>query len=229
MGMDACRGARDVLKLATGRSGVAWRRQHISRPFIKAVLATLLFALPAGAAGREPRAVIEQLHGALLEVMQDAERLGYAGRYERLKPVLEGSYDFPLMARIATGRAWSDLSEEQRARLVELFAKMSVATYAARFDGYGGEHFEIAGQTPAPREGVVVESRIVPPDDDPVGLHYVLRHSEDGWRIVDVLLDGRFSELARQRAEFSAVLGDGGFPTLVASLERKIAELEGSG
>jgi phospholipid transport system substrate-binding protein len=189
----------------------------------------LLLALPAGAAEREPRQVIEQLHGALLEVMQAADRLGYAGRYERLEPVLERSYDFPLMARVAVGRAWGDLSDEQRARLVELFARMSMATYAARFDGYGGERFEIAGERPAPREGVVVQSRIVRPDDDAVGLHYVLRRSDDGWRIVDVLLDGRFSELARQRAEFSAVLRDGGFPALAASLEGKIAELEGSG
>jgi hypothetical protein len=52
---------------------------------------------------------------------------------------------------------------------------------------------------------------------------------DDGWRIVDVLPDGRFSELARQRAEFSAVLRDGGFPALVASLEGKLQELEGFG
>jgi phospholipid transport system substrate-binding protein len=208
---------------------VARRRQHISRYFIKAVLAIVLFATPAGAADQGPRQLIEQLHGALLEVMQDADRLGYGGRYERLEPVLEHSYDFPLMARVAVGRAWSDLSEEQRSRLVELFGTMSVATYAARFDGYGGERFEIAGQTPAPREGVVVESRIVRQDGDPVGLNYVLRRSDDRWRIVDVLLDGRFSELARQRAEFAAVLSEGGFPALAASLERKIAELEGSG
>jgi len=189
----------------------------------------LLLALPAGAAEREPRAVIERLHGTLLEVMQDAERLGYAGRYERLEPALERSYDFPLMARIAAGRGWSDLSGEERARLTGLFARMSVATYAARFDGYGGERFEIAGQVPAPREGVVVDSRIVRPDADPVGLRYVLRRFDDGWRIVDVLLDGKFSELARQRAEFSAVLRDGGFPALAASLERKIEELAGAG
>lgn len=208
---------------------MARRKQHISRSCIKALLAIVLLALPAGAADREPREVIEQLHGALLDVMKDADRLGYAGRYEHLEPVLERSYDFPLMARVAAGRAWSDLSGEQRARLVELFARMSTATYAARFDGYGGERFEITGEAPAPREGMVLQSRIVRPADDPVGLHYVLRRSEDGWRIVDVLLDGKFSELARQRAEFSAVLRDGGFPALASTLERKIEDLESSG
>ena len=204
-------------------------RQHILRTFIKALVAIVLLAVPAGAADRDPPELVEQLHRALLEVMQNADRLGYAGRYERLEPVLERSYDFPLMARVAAGRGWSDLSREQRTLLIELFARMSVATYAARFDSFGGERFEITGEAPAPREGVVVQSRIVRPADDPVGLHYVLRRSDDGWRIVDVLLDGKFSELARQRAEFSAVLRDGGFPALAASLEGKIEELESSG
>jgi phospholipid transport system substrate-binding protein len=208
---------------------VARRTQHILRTFIKPLLAIALLTAPAGAADQEPRALIEQLHGALLEVMKNADRLGYAGRYQRLKPVLESSYQFPLMARVAAGRAWGELSAEQRVQLVELFARMSMATYAARFDGYGGERFEIVGETPAPRDGVVVESRIVRPADDPVGLHYVLRQFDEGWRIVDVLLDGKFSELARQRAEFSAVLRDGGFPALAASLERRIQELESSG
>ena len=35
-----------------------------------------------------------------------AKELGYDGRYERLAPVLEESYDFPFMTRIATATAW---------------------------------------------------------------------------------------------------------------------------
>jgi hypothetical protein len=40
-----------------------------------------------------------------------------------------------------------------------------------------------------------------------------------------VLLDAKYSELARQRSEFAAVLADGGLPELVATLERKIEQL----
>jgi len=61
---------------------------------------------------------------------------------------------------------------------------------------------------------------------EPVGLDYLLRDfGEGGWRIIDVFLDSKFSELARQRAEFSAVLREGGYPSLVASIEAKIEEL----
>lgn len=176
-------------------------------------------------AATEPQQVIERLNAALLEVMRNAAELGYQGRYEQLEPVLEESYDFPFMIRIAIGPAWRDFDRDQRARLTELFTDMSVATYASRFDGYDGERFEILGEEPAPRDTVLVHSRIVLPDDEPVELSYLLKEFDGDWRIIDVLLEARYSELARQRAEFAAVMRDGGVPDLMATLERKIAQL----
>jgi phospholipid transport system substrate-binding protein len=208
-------------------------RQHILSVLSKrlGVGALLSIACLSGllAAPSEPQEVIERLHASLLEVMQGADELGYQGRYERLEPVLQKSYDFPFMIRIALGPAWRELDEGQRAELTELFMDMSVANYAARFDGYNGERFEILGQEPGPRDAVLVQSRIVLSDDEPVQLNYLLKQFDDGWRIIDVLLDARYSELARQRAEFAAVLRSGGVPDLMATLERKIAQLTAEG
>ena len=207
--------------------------QHILRVLSKRLAAGALLAVAcvggATAAPGEPQQVIERLHASLLEVMQNAHELGYEGRHAQLEPVLEQSYDFPFMTRIALGPTWRELDADQRAELTELFTDMSVATYAARFDGYGGERFEILGQAPGPRDAVLVQSRIVLPDAEPIQLNYLLRQFADGWRIIDVLLDARYSELARQRAEFAAVLRDGGVPDLVATLERKIAQLTAEG
>jgi phospholipid transport system substrate-binding protein len=188
---------------------------------------TCLSSALAAASG--PEQVIERLHASLLEVMQSAAELGYEGRHQRLEPVLEQSYDFPFMIRIALGPTWRELDQRQRAELTELFTDMSVANYAARFNGYDGERFEILGAEPGPRDAVLVRSRIVPADNEPVELNYLLKEFEDGWRIIDVLLDARYSELARQRAEFAAVLRSGGVPDLVATLERKIAQLTAEG
>lgn len=207
------------------------RRQHNSRGVIKrlllGLLAAALLATPALGQTETARRVVDTMNGALLEVMQAADELGYAGRYARLEPVLRASFDFRFMTRIAVGGGWSELTEEQQSRLVDLFAQMSIANYAARFDGYGGERFEIVAEGPGPRDALVIESRIVRPADAPVGLDYVLREFDEGWRIIDVLLDAKFSELARQRAEFAAVLRGGGYQDLVRTLEQKIDELAG--
>lgn len=209
--------------------------QGISTPLLKQLVAGVLLAFsltPAVAQEAGSVAVIERLNATLLEVMKAAEALGYQGRYERLAPVLKESYDFPFMTRIACATAWRDMTPEEQDLLVGLFTEMSIASYAARFDGYGGETFEIVGEAPGPRDAVVVETRLVRPDDEPVGLNYVMREGDGdhgGWRIVDVLLDAKFSELARQKSEFSAVLRKGGVADLTALLEDKIANLEAEG
>jgi phospholipid transport system substrate-binding protein len=202
-----------------------WSR--LSKRLCGALLAALLLNGPATAAdGAGARAVVEGLNAALLESMRSARELGYDGRHQLLEPVLRRSFDFPFMARIAVGRAWTDFSAAERAQIVDLFAEMSIANFAARFDGFSGERFEVVDERAGPRDAVVIESRIVRPDDGPVGLHYVLREFEDGWRIIDVLLDAKYSELARQKAEFGAVLRDGGVADLMALLQDKIADLE---
>jgi len=199
---------------------------QLFKPLLGAVLLGWLWLAPAAAQPSAPVAVIEKLNATLLDVMQAADQLGYQGRYQQLAPVLEASYDFPFMARIATGTSWRDMTAEEREDLVALFTEMSIASYAARFDGYGGEKFEILGQAEGPRDAVVVESRLLRPDGEPVGLNYVMRDQGGTWRIVDVLLDAKYSELARQKAEFGAVLRGGGVADLMALLENKIADLE---
>jgi phospholipid transport system substrate-binding protein len=201
-----------MLKLATG-----W------------LVALAVTAGSALAQDNAPQAVVERLNGTLLEVMQEADRLGYEGRYERLEPVLAQTFDFPFMAKVAVGRQWNELSGAERERITRLFSQMSVANFAARFDGYGGERFEITGEKPGPREAVMVESRIVRPGEPPVGLDYLLQPSDGEWRIIDVFLDSKFSELARQRSEFSSVLRSEGYEGLVTSLEHKIETLTDSG
>jgi phospholipid transport system substrate-binding protein len=172
--------------------------------------------------------VVERVNTTLLDVMQSAEALGYDGRFQALDPMLRESFDFGFMAKVATGRAWNDFSPEQRETLADRFAEMSVATFAARFDGYSGERFEIHGQSDGPRNTIVVDDRIIRPKAESVGLNFVLRQDKaaaeaESWRIIDVMLDGKFSELARQRAEFAAVLKTGGYDALIAALDQKIA------
>lgn len=193
----------------------------------------LMTMVPIAAASAETntRKVVEGLNTTLLDVMQSADELGYRGRYEKLEPVLRAHFDFAFMAKIAVGRVWNDFDQEQRDQLIERFAEMSIATFAARFDGYSGERFEIIGETPGRRNTIVVDDQLIRPSDPPVGLNFVLRQAdeeaggEQAWRIIDVKLDGKFSELARQRAEFAAVLERGGYDQLIAALDERIEGL----
>jgi phospholipid transport system substrate-binding protein len=214
------------------------RETHWSGGPFAAFLMTLLIiagsATNLAASEGDVRAVVERLNTTLLDVMQSADTLGYQGRYEKLDPVLRSSFDFGFMAKIAVGRTWNKLDETERGELVERFSQMSIATFASRFDGYSGERFEIFGEEPGPRGTIVVDDRIIRPEKPSVGLNFVLKAETDNaqadsWRIIDVMLDGKFSELARQRAEFSAVLKNGGYDDLITALDERIADLGSNG
>ncbi len=172
-----------------------------------------------------PSEIIERLNVALIEVMQGAEALGFQGRYERLAPVLSAIFDFPLMARMSAGRHWRALDEATRGRYVAAFGNMSIATYAARFDGYGGERFEVLGEAPARRKTVLVRNHLVKSDGETVAIDYLLKATKGRWRVVDVFLDGKYSELALKRSEYGSVIKNHGMAALIQSLDEKAAKL----
>jgi len=185
----------------------------------------VLGAGAARAAGPTPTEVVERLNAALIEVMQEADALGFKGRYERLAPVLSAAFDFPLMARVSAGKHWRAWDAVLRARFVAAFGNTSIATYAARFDGYGGERFEILGEAPGRRKSILVRNHLVRNDGTTVAIDYLLKANEGNWRVVDVYLDGKYSELALKRSEYGAVIKNHGIAALIQSLDEKAADL----
>ncbi len=189
------------------------------------VLVILLFAgllMPARAIA-DAEHPVERVNAALLHVMRNANELGYKGRYDALLPVLNEAFNFPAMARVSLRKHWKSLSPEKRARFTRAFTDFSVANFANRFDAYDGERFQING-TQEHRKLLVVDNRLVRPSGEVIPINYVVREFDGRWRIIDVRLDAKFSQLAMQRTEFSAIMASGGFETLIATLERKVAD-----
>lgn len=195
-----------------------------------AVAATLaLFWFSPTHAAPDAKATVETLDNALLDVMKNADKLGYKGRYQKLEPVLQQTFNLPLMARISVGPQWSSLTPEQQDKIIKAFAALSVATYAARFDGYSGEQFQIVGDTPIAGGDELVNTKMLRPHDDPVDLNYRLRQDSGNWKIIDVFLSGTISQLANYRSEFATTLRTKGADGLVALIEQKVNDLTPKG
>lgn len=193
------------------------------------VVLGLAVLAPVGALAEGETTAVERLNKALLSTMQNGQELGFQGRYDALQPTLNETFDFPTMTRVSLGRHWSEMSEAEHNAVVDAFTRMSVSTFAARFDDFSGEHFSIAGTKPGPQNLVLVTSLLHRQNDKPVELTYVVRQTDAGPRIIDVLAEGRYSELARQRAELSSIFSKSGAEGLVQSLNAKAASLAETG
>ena len=184
-------------------------------------------AAPAVSAA-DPSTVVSGLNGNLLAVMQNAQKLGYKGRYAALEPVVRQVFDVPYMTRIAVGSGWSTLSAEQQAQLTDAFRKFITATYARRFDGYSGEKFVTDGARPL-GDSTLVATRLIKSDGEPVVLNYLTRQDENQgghWQVVDIYLTGTISEMATRRSEFASVFRRSGYDGLLQVLQQKVSQIE---
>ncbi len=189
------------------------------------VLATLAPA-PAPAQDAEAPAsrLIERFHETLIDVMKKAESLGFDGRYKKLSPAVKETFNLAFMARFAAGSQWKKLSADQRVKLIEAFSSLTIATYAERFDGYSGERFDTLNEKPFRRTTRLVKTGLVKSDGKTITLNYLVGHRGGNWGVIDVRYKG-VSELAVRRSEYTSALKRKGFGGLIATLEKKIANL----
>ncbi len=207
--------------------------QFATRALLRTVAAGLIglgAVLSSAAQNADAVATVDRLHGALLDIMQNARTLGYAGRRDRIAPVVRESFDLPFIARFALGRYWSELDSEERETFVNVFSRWTVAHYAARFNGYSGEKFEVVSVEPSRRERELVRTVLDVPNESAadVTLDYLLHETDGKWRIINVIANG-VSDLSLKRADYGAVMKTQGFKNLVERLEGQVLELADGG
>ncbi len=182
-----------------------------------------------GAAASSPVPTIEAFHAGLLEIMKNAKTLGFQGRIDELEPLMAKTFDLDFMASKTVGRHWSELSPADQKRWAETFTRFTTANYAGRFTGFTGEEFVTVGVEDAAHDTRLVRTKIVVPNEEDVALDYRVMERDGRWKVIDVFLNGKVSELALRRSEYASALKRDGFEQLVASVETKIADLKSRG
>ena len=200
-------------------------RRRILRVLPIGAALAVLRVRPTRAAG-SPVDTIKTFYDALLPVMQQAKSLGLKGRYDKLDPAIHKAFNLPLMTRLSVGPDWQKLNPDEQKRLIAAFSDLSVSTYAARFDGYSGQHFEVDPNPVQNASGAIVNTKLVQTKDEPIQLNYLVREGYAGWQIVGVFLKGTISELATRRSEFSTVLRRDGAGALVQLIQTRADDLK---
>ena len=199
------------------------------RDFIPAVFAMfLVVASPHPSAGAKedgPSALVQAFQSDVLEVMKRGRELGLAGRYARLAPMIESAFHLTLMIATSSSPYWRKATPEQRRRLKSAYKRMSVSILATFFDDYDGETFETVREREGPQRTVLVDTRVLRPDDDPIDISYVLVRLGERWWIIDVIVAGGISEVVVRRSEYQRLLAEGGIERLIAALDDKADKL----
>jgi phospholipid transport system substrate-binding protein len=167
------------------------------------------------------KAVIEQTVAQVLGVLRDKSRTVAQRRLE-IEKIAHARFDFRTMARLVLARDWKKLDSAKRDEFVDQFTTYLANDYGSRIDRYQQEQVNVLGEQSKPRGDVEVRTKIVGGANDGAIVDYRMRNGKDGWRIIDVVIEG-ISLVANFRDQFREVIARGGPEALLQKLKEKNA------
>ena len=167
--------------------------------------------------------VVQSFQAALIDVMQEGDKLTFEQRFEQLKPVVLKSHNLTKITRIVVSKEWKKLSIEQKKELIRKFSTLSIASYAHYFKSFSGESFKVESVKQLSPGQIYVHTFLILPDEKDVSMDYLLKKKGDDWRIINIISNG-VSDLALKRSEYKAVLDKSGYDGLILELSGKIEQ-----
>jgi phospholipid transport system substrate-binding protein len=187
-------------------------------PLAGIVLAALITPVPVLAQAADPaRTTIEALNDGLLGIMKAKGTV--KSRSATIAPVLDRTFDLPLMTRLAVGPSWTSIAPADQQALVAAFRRMTIAQYATNFDSFGGETFTIDPNIETRGGDKLVRTTLNTPGKEGIPISYRLRQTGGSWKIIDVFYKNSISQIATRRSDFASVLAKGGAKALVTHLD----------
>lgn len=192
-----------------------------------AVAALVSLGVPARAeANAEARAFIQRLADTAMNTVA-IKGLSDEERTRRFRTLFVDAFDLPEIGKLVMARYWRAATPEQQQEFLRLFEDIQVYTWTRRFKDYSGETLEILGVQSEGEADVLVESRIKREKLDPIAVAWRVRKEGDGYKVLDIKVEGA-SMAFTHRSEYSSVIQGGGgqVEALLAALRKKVAQLQ---
>jgi phospholipid transport system substrate-binding protein len=195
--------------------------------FSKVILGFLLaFVLPFQVGAdtlEEARKPVERLNETLIAVMKGGKQMAFQGRYNKLEPVVKGTFEFEAVSQIALGSHWKKLDTAQKLAFMDKLRDLSVATYAAQFKEYDGETFKFDSSQDIKNERLLLRYNFGSPKENPIKFEYIVGQLNGQWQIINIIVDG-ISDLALKKAQYTSVIDKEGFDSLLNKINQKISD-----
>ena len=137
----------------------------------------------------------------------------------RLSELLRGYLDTDALADLAARKHLQGRSPEEVQEFLRLFHEFFVRTYVQRLLLFDAPDFAFKDETITGDEAKVATEIVMP--GDRFAVEYVLHRRPEGWRAVDILVEG-VSLAQNFRAQFDAAVAKDSFQGLLERLRAKV-------
>ncbi len=129
-----------------------------------------------------------------------------AERTNRFKVLFNENFAVDAIGKFCLGRYWRTTNDQERKEYLELFDDSVAKSYASKFAQYDPKNvFEVISTRTKEDNGIVVKSRLIKPEGDPINIDWVLYSTPQGLKIFDVVVEG-ISMSVTQRSEYGSII-----------------------
>ncbi|HIC45237.1 MAG TPA: ABC transporter substrate-binding protein [Methylophaga aminisulfidivorans] len=177
-----------------------------------------------------PQALVKNASDEMLKALKDnkAELNHNPDKiYSLVEQILMPYFDFEKMSKLALGKNWRQLDNEQRVKFVEEFRLLLIRTYSTAMLEYTNEEIRLLPfRDDVSRKRVTVPMEVVQPAGPPIPMSLALYENDDNaWKVYDVKIDG-VSLVTNYRSSFATQIRNKGVDNLISDLADRNAKLK---
>ncbi len=199
------------------------QRRHLIAVFLTVLAASSMGARAHADQGDATTFVNNFSQTGIVQVLE--AQIPAKEKADRFRTLFKQNFDIPSIARFTAARFWKAATPEEQGKFQTAFEDVIVYTWARRFSEYSGQTLSVQSSAPDGENGAVVNSTINSKDTRPIAVTWRLRKRTEGWRIVDISVEG-VSMAQSYRQEYASIITQqGGFGGLVTQLQSQASSL----
>jgi phospholipid transport system substrate-binding protein len=183
-------------------------------------------AAPAAAASQNARGPSEVVKTAAEGMLHDldANRAEYKKDPSKVAALVDKyllpNFDVETSARAVLGLHWRSATAEQRKRFVDAFYHSLLANYGAALSEFTSDKLKIYPTNVDPgADRATVRTEVKRDSGDRIAVNYSMRKTPQGWKAVDVNIDG-ISYVKSYHDDFDAQIDQQGMDAVITRLEK---------
>ena len=162
---------------------------------------------------KEPIENIEELHNGL-KTISSKSSLG------KIIKLIENTYRVEKMLSLIVGKEWSNVNNQQKIELKNVFTEYIAKNYIRRFGKIKNFNFSITTKKNVGKNYRMVKTFLTL-ENEKISINYLLNQKDNQWKIFDVLLAGSVSEIATKKSEFSSFISKNKVESLIQAIRNK--------
>ena len=172
-----------------------------------------------------PDELVKKTAEEVLEIVKSDKDI-QAGNQQKIFALAEAkilpNFDFDRVSRLVLGRNWANASKEQQAQFQKEFRTLLLRTYASALSKYQNQTIQyLPFRTQPDATRATVKTQILQPGGQPIAIDYTLEKGANGWKVLDIVIEG-VSLVTNYRSQFNSEIRQaGGMDGLIQKLVEK--------